>query len=112
MKRYLIVFAGLALSVASAETFHVTLFQPTVVQGKELKAGDYKMDLQNNQLTIARGKEKVEVPVTVEKANKNFGTTAVRYTEEQGKYSIREIEFGGSKTKVVIGAGTAAGGGR
>ena len=50
IKRVVFLFAILALGVADAETYKVTLFQPAVVQGKELKAGQYKLDLQNSKL--------------------------------------------------------------
>jgi hypothetical protein len=112
LKRFLIVFAGVALSAASAETFQVKLFQSSVVQGTELKAGTYKMDLHDGQLVIKNGKQKLEVPVTVEKAGKNFGATMVHYTEDRGKYSIREIQLGGTKTRVKFGAATQSGGGQ
>lgn len=112
MKRILIAFVGLALPVVCAETYHVTLFKSTIVQGTELKAGDYQVNLQKDQLVIQNGKQKLEVPVKIEKAEKNFGSTAIRYTEDRGKYSLREIQFGGSKTKVLVGAGTSSGGGQ
>ena len=112
MKQLLIVFAVLAIGVASAETFHVTLFQSTVVKGTELKAGDYKLDLQTNQVVIQNGKTKLEVPVTVDKAEKKFNNTAVRYSEDRGKYSLREIELGGTKTKLVFESMAQTGGGQ
>lgn len=111
-KSLLLVFAGLALSVASAETFHVRLFQSSVGQGGELRAGEYQMDLNHDQLVIRNGKQKLLVPVTVENAGQTFHSTRVLYTQENGKYSVREIQLGGTQTKVRLEVPAQSGGGQ
>lgn len=106
-----LVFACLTLSVASAETFHVTLFQSSVGKTAQLSAGEYRMDLNNGQLLIRNGKQKLEVPVTVENSDQTFHSTRVLYTQENGTYSIREIQLGGTRTRVLLSvSGQAAGG--
>jgi hypothetical protein len=102
MKKLAVLFAIAALGVAAAETYKVTLFQPTVVQGKELQPGDYKLDLKNNVLVIADGKNSVETTVKVETSAQKFSTTTIRYATADGKYSIQEIRLGGTKTKLVL----------
>ena len=102
IKRLAVVFAIVALGVAAAETYKVTLFQPTVVQGKELKPGQYKLDLKNNVLVIADGKESVETTVKVETSNQKFSTTSIRYATADGKFTIQEIRLGGTRTRLVI----------
>lgn len=102
MKRLVFVFAVLALAVASAETYRVTLFQPAVVQGTELKPGDYKLELKDAKIVIGNASQKVEANVTVESAEKKFGVTTVRYANADGKYSIQEIRLGGTKTRLVL----------
>lgn len=102
IKRVVFVFALLALVVANAETYKVTLFQPAVVQGTELKAGQYKLDLQNSKLTIVSGKQSIETTVKVETCDKKYSTTTVRFADTNGKFSIQEIRLGGTKTKLIL----------
>jgi hypothetical protein len=102
MIRKLAVLFAIGAFVLAAESYKVTLFQPTVVQGKELKPGSYKLDVRNNVLVIANGKESVETPVKIETTAQKFGTTTVRFTTADGKYSIQEIRLGGTKTRLVL----------
>jgi hypothetical protein len=92
----------LALAVVSASTHTVTLFQPSVVNGTELKPGDYKLVVENDKATIMKGKNKVEATVKVETGNDKFSATSVRYTSEAGKYKVREIRLGGTNTTLVF----------
>lgn len=98
----LFVLLILALAIASASTHTVTLFQPSVVNGTELKPGDYKLTIENDKATIAKGKNKVEATVKVQTGNDKFGSTSVRYSSEAGKYKVREIRLGGTNTTVVF----------
>lgn len=93
------VFAVLALGVASAETYKVKLVQPSVVKGTELKPGDYRLNVENDKVTIINGKQTLEAPVRVENVDKKFGATSVRYTMDN---AITEIRVGGTKTKLVF----------
>jgi len=101
-KKFMMTFAVLALAVASAETYRVTLFQPSVVKGTELKAGEYKINLADQKVVLVKGKETVEVPVTVETAEQKFSSTTVRYAQQNGKNTIAEIRLGGTKTRLVF----------
>ena len=92
----------LALAIASASTHTVTLFQPSVVSGTELKPGDYKLTLESDKAIIQKGREKVEATVKVESGDAKFSSTSVRYTSEAGKYKIREIRLGGTSTTLVF----------
>ena len=56
IRKLIMLFAVAAIGVAAAETYKVTLFQPSVVQGQELKPGQYKLDLKDTNLVIANGK--------------------------------------------------------
>jgi hypothetical protein len=102
MKRFLVAFAILALSVASAKTYSVTLFQPSHVGGTELKAGEYKLDVTDTKVVISNGKQKVEQTVKVENSESKFASTTVRYAESGGKLAIQEIRLGGTTTKLVF----------
>lgn len=100
--QFFALFLTIALAVASANTFTVTLFQPSMVAGKELKPGDYKVTVDNEKAIIEKGKEKVEAAVKVENGETKFSTTSVRYTNADGKMKVTEIRLGGTTTKVVF----------
>ncbi len=102
MKKLILAFLLLALAVASAKTYSVTLFQPTVVAGTELKAGDYKINLENDKVVISNGKSSVESAVKVEQNNSKFNSTSVRYANGEGKNRVQEIRLGGTKLKLVF----------
>jgi hypothetical protein len=80
----------------------VKLHQPSVVEGKELKPGNYKVQLSDSAITITNGKETVESTIKTEEGSERFASTSVRYTEDAGKMKIREIRVGGTSTKVVF----------
>ena|SRR5438067_714608 len=102
-RKLLPIFAILALSaVASAKSFTVTLFQPSIVGGAELQPGDYKLDWNESKVVIRNGKKSAEAMVTVETGDQKFNSTSVRYQNGDGKYRIQEIRLGGTKTKLVF----------
>jgi len=98
-------------SVASAATFKVSFVEPSVVKGKELKAGDYQLNVKENSVVIVQGKKQVEVPAKVENTNRKFDRTRILYNENKGKFSIQEIEIGGTTTKLTFDSGVQTGGG-
>ena len=102
IKRFVLAFAILGLAAASAANYRVTLSQPSTVEGKQLKAGDYRLNVENSKLTIVNGKESVEVAVKVQTGATKFDTTAIRYTGTGDKVSIREIRLGGTKTTLLF----------
>ena len=101
-KKFVLAFGILALAVASAENYRVTLSQPTSVKGTQLKAGEYRLNVENSKCTLVSGKQSVEVGVKVETVEKKFDNTAIRYKGEGEKQSISEIRIGGTKTKLVF----------
>ena len=101
-KRFVLAFAILGLAVASAETYRVTLSQPSKVEGKQLKAGEYRLNVADSKLTIVRGKESVEVPVKVQNGETKFDSNSIRYTGTGDKKSIQEIRLGGTKTTLLF----------
>ena len=103
MKKLVVFFAAAAMSIASAAQSHkITLFQESIVDGKTLKPGEYKMTVDANKVTIAKGKNSVEAPVQVETADSKFSSTTVRYQNGDGKYRVKEIRIGGTNTKLVF----------
>jgi hypothetical protein len=102
MKKTLFAFAIVTLAVADAETYSVKFFHPSVVNGIELKPGEYRVDVNDGKAVISRGKQTAESAVRVETADSKFGSTSVKYQNGDGKYRLSEIRFGGSKTKLVF----------
>jgi hypothetical protein len=103
VKKLAFLISTFALLVASAASSHrITLTRPSVVNGTELKAGEYRLNLDDAKATLVSGKTTVEVPVKIENADSKFGSTAVRYAEQGGKSTISEIRLGGTKTRVVF----------
>ena len=101
-KKFVLAFAMLGLAVASAASYRVTLSQPSMLKGKTLKAGEYRMNVENSKLTMINGKESVEVAVKVQTGDTKFESTAVRYAGTGDKVAIREIRVGGTKTTIVF----------
>jgi hypothetical protein len=102
LKKFVLAFAILGLSVASAETYRLNLNQPSKIEGKALKAGDYKLNLENSKLTISMGKQTVEVPVKVQTGDTKFESNAIRYQGTGEQVTISEIRIGGTKTKLLF----------
>jgi hypothetical protein len=102
-KKLIILFVVLAgLVLATSASYTVTLFQPSVVGGTELKPGDYKLTVQDNKVIIQKGKDKAEATIKSESADSKFSSTSVRYTTSDGKNKIQEIRLGGTTTKLVF----------
>ena len=103
MKKFVVFLMAAAMSIAAAaESYKVTLFQESIVNGTTLKPGDYKVVVADNKATISAGKNKVEAPVTVETADSKFSSTSVRYQNGDGKYRLKEIRLGGTSMKLVF----------
>lgn len=103
VKKLALSLSVFALAVAgAASTYNVTLYQPSIVNGTELKPGDYKVEVKDNTVTISKGKQSVQAPVKTETADSKFSSTSVRYLNGDGKYRVQEIRLGGTNTKLVF----------
>ena len=101
-KKLLVVFALFGLSLASAKSYSLTLNRVSDIGGKELKAGDYKLELKDQTVVISSGKVSNAVPVTIENEHAKFDATAVRYDSASGQNRVREIRLGGTTMKLVF----------
>lgn len=102
LKKLVVLFVMLAVGIASAKTYTVTLFQPSLVAGTELKPGEYRVEVQDGKVVIRSGKLRVEAPVRVETAESRFTSTSVRYAGSEGAARIQEIRLGGTNLKLVF----------
>jgi hypothetical protein len=94
------LMAGMAF--ASAKSFTITLFEPAMIGGTELKAGDYKFELQDQKIVIKHGHDTTEAAVKVETGEGKFSSTAVTYANADGKNKVQEIRLGGTNMKLVL----------
>ncbi len=99
---FLTLITLMAASFATAETYTVKLHQPSIVEGKELKPGNYKVELTGEKVKLTKGNETVETAAKSEDSTERFAFTSVRYTDENGKMKISEIRLGGTSTKIVF----------
>ncbi len=101
--KLLLSFGTLALAIASAaSSYHFSLFQPSFLAGKELKPGDYKLELNGDKAIIKVGKQTLEAAVKVENGTQKFSETSVRFGTSNGKMTVEEIRIGGTSTRLVF----------
>jgi hypothetical protein len=98
-------------SLAGAASYNFKLFEKVSIDGKELKPGDYKVEVKDNTAVIRSGKESTEVKVRTESAQRKYDSTTVRYSKDGDKTNLEEIHIGGSKTKLVFDSAKMANGG-
>jgi hypothetical protein len=98
----------LALGIASAASSHkVKLESPLFIGTTELKAGEYRVEMQGDKAVFKSGKTVIEVPATVSKAEHNYRLTSV-VTEGT---KLQEIDFGGTTESLLFNAnGSSAAG--
>ena len=94
------LLAGMAF--ASTKWFTVTLFEPATIGGTELKAGDYRFEVQDQKILIKHGRDTTEAAVKVETGEGKYSSTAVTYANADGKNKIQEIRVGGTNMKLVL----------
>jgi replication fork clamp-binding protein CrfC len=103
MRKVLPLFLVAGMAVASARAYTVSFFEAVLVGTTELKAGEYKIEVDGQKAIIRQGKVQTESPVKVEEGETRFATTVVRYVPNaDGKPRIQEIRLGGTKTKLLF----------
>lgn len=102
-----VAFAGLAL--AATKKYDVRLYEPAMVGGTELKAGEYRVEVTDQKAVIKGFKVQKEAAIKVETSDSKYNTTTVRLSAGE-KPQIKEIRLGGTKTKLVFDEGAGAAG--
>jgi len=103
MKKALLLVCVLAgMAFASTKSFTVTLFEPTVIGGTELKAGSYRCEIQDQKIVLKHGHQSTEAAVKVETGDAKYSSTTVRYNIADGKNKVEEIRVGGTNMKLVL----------
>src|SRR5579884_4114859 len=97
----LVTFAGGCALAASA--YNVKLYDDVRIAGSELKAGDYKVEMEGNKAKFVNGKDVVEVPATLQKADHKYPYTALIIDN----HNVNEIDLGGTESKIVFAPAAA-----
>jgi len=102
MLRIAIAFLTMALSIASAKSYTVNVLQPAVLGGTELKAGEYKLEINGDKVQLKNGGRRVEATVKVETTPERNPSTSLRLENNGGRLHIREIRLAGTSMKLVV----------
>jgi len=94
-----------SLTIASAKTYEISLSSATKVGNVQLKAGQYsvKVDGDKAVFTHMDTAKQYTVPVKVQNVDKKFDSTRVDASKEGDVDVVKDIELGGSKTKIEFG---------
>ena len=92
----------LAAGIASAASgYSVTLSDAVWIGGTQLKAGDYKVEMQGDKAVFTAGSKKVaEAPATLGTGDQKYAYTTLSTSSSK----LREIDLGGTKSKIVFAA--------
>jgi hypothetical protein len=103
-----LTLATLVLAAAASAATHYTLNldTPQIAGDKELKPGEYKVEMVGDKAVFKSGKTVVEVPAALQKADKKYALTTYQSIDKK----IQEIDLGGTASKIVFVApsGSAA----
>jgi hypothetical protein len=111
MKKLVVMFATLALALASAaeKTYHITLNEKASVNGTQLQPGDYKVQVEGDKAILKIGKTVIEVPAKVETADRKYDTTQLAIHSANSQATLTEIRIGGTTTRIVFSGASQAG---
>jgi hypothetical protein len=90
------------LGIASAKSYDIRLDNNTTVGSTQLKAGEYKVKVNGSQATFidANTSKSYTAAVKTETNTTKFDQTTVQTTNQNGTDSLKEIDLGGSTTKL------------
>ena len=96
MKKMTLLLAtlGLAVVASATESYRVTLYQNTQINGKTFKPGDIKLDVENGNVVVKQGKTATELKAKVEEGQEKFLRTSVGVDGDTK--SVKEIRLGGT----------------
>lgn len=99
------MLAVCSLTIASAKSYEFALSGVTKVGSVELKPGQYtvKVTGSNAVFTEVDTAKSFTTPVKVQSGDKKFETTRVDASKEGGTDVVKDIELGGSKTRLDFG---------
>lgn len=93
------------LAFAASGTIKVNIFQDSVIEGKALKAGQYKLSMENGNAVLTAGKQSVSVPAREETEPNKISSTQLIFTDST---NLQAIRVGGTNTKIVFDSAAPA----
>jgi len=100
---FLIGFAILGLSLASAKSYEISVDSVSKVGDVQLQPGAYKVTFDGTKVkfTNEESGKSVEATGTVEQNNKaKFDATALETVQKDGVTTVNEIDLGGTRTDI------------
>jgi hypothetical protein len=93
------------LGIASAKSYDIRLDNATTVGSTQLKAGEYKVKVNGSEATFtdANTSKSYTAAVKTESNTTKFDQTTVQTSKQNGVDSLKEIDLGGSTTKLEFG---------
>ena len=88
--------AGIAVA---APPWTVTFADPVTAGGTQLKAGSYRVEMQDGKAVFKLGKIRVEIPATLQPAEEKYATTSAMISSGS---TVKEIDLGGTKSRIVF----------
>jgi hypothetical protein len=99
------ILALCSLTIAIAKNYELTLSSTTKVGSLELKPGQYTLKVQGDKavFTFVDTAKQFTTNVKVEATDKKFDTTRVDASKTGNVDVVKDIELGGSKTRLQFG---------
>ncbi len=92
-----------SLGIATAaSSYHVRIADPTWVGTTQLKPGEYEVKVDGDKVTFKQGKNVVAVGAKVETNASKFSDTQMDIRTENGQAKLRELDLGGTKSKIML----------
>jgi len=92
-----------ACALSAAATYKVNIPVDVTVEGQELKAGNYRIDVTGDTAVLTKGKQKVQAKVHTEVTDRKISNSSIRYVGANGnRYNLAQISIGGSNTKLIF----------
>jgi hypothetical protein len=103
MKKLMLAVLLFALvAFAASKTYHVTFDSNAWIGATEVKAGDYKVQVDGGTAILKSGKKAIQVPAKLETAERPFAITGVVITTIDGKPQVQAIQIGGTTDRIVF----------
>ena len=96
----LFAFALASVGLARTPTHSVNLDHTVTVDGTSMKAGAYHLSVENGKAVFRKGTQTVAESATIVNSPTKFGNTRVITDTSSGQARLREIDLGGTKTRV------------
>jgi len=94
-----------AATLGAASHYNLRLDAPQSVADKELKPGDYRVEMAGDKAVFTAGRTVVEVPAAIQKADRKYSATSFEAVGSR----ITEIHLGGTNTKIVFSGSSSRG---